>query len=130
ANLLWAMAKLVENGLELEKTPKLKEAVVALLPHVTTKAESLEETDPFTPQHIANLLWALAKLVENRWKLEKTSKLKEAVVALLPHVQTKAKSKEEKDQFKPQEVANMMWALAKLGEAIELNVVKSTLASL
>ncbi|WP_163387913.1 DUF1601 domain-containing protein, partial [Endozoicomonas acroporae] len=130
ANLLWALAKLVDNGLELEKTPKLKEAVVALLPHVTTKAESLEESDPFTPQHIANQLWALAKLVENRWKLEKTSKLKKAVVALLPHVQTKAESKEEKDQFKPQEVANMIWAVTKLGEAIELKVVKSTLASL
>ncbi|MGI2030691.1 hypothetical protein, partial [Endozoicomonas acroporae] len=86
ANLLWAMAKLVENGLELEKTPKLKEAVFALLPHVTAKAESLEEIDHFTPQHIANQLWALAKLVENRLKLEKTAKFKEAVVALLPHV--------------------------------------------
>ncbi|WP_422463233.1 DUF1601 domain-containing protein [Endozoicomonas sp. ALB115] len=128
--VLWAVAKLVDNGLELEKTPKLKEAVVALLPHVTTKAKSLEETDPFTPQHIANLLWTLAKLVENRWKLEKTSKFKEAVVALLPHVQTKATSKEEKDQFKPQEVANMIWAVAKLGEAIELNVVNTTFASL
>ncbi|MBO9497391.1 DUF1601 domain-containing protein, partial [Thalassotalea sp. G20_0] len=130
ANLLWALAKLVDNGLELEKTPKLKEAVATMLPHVTTKAESKEEKDHFIPQHIANLLWALAKLVENGWKLEKTSKLKEAVVALLPHVQTKAESKEEKDQFKPQEVANMMSSLAKLGEAIELNVVKSTLASL
>ncbi|MBO9484290.1 RAP domain-containing protein [Salinisphaera sp. G21_0] len=130
ANLLWAMAKLVENGLELGKTPKLKEAVVALLPHVTTKAESLEETDHFTPQHIANQLWALAKLVENGWKLEKTLKLKEALVALLSHVQTKAESKEDKDQFKPQEVANMMWAVTKLGEVIELKVVKSTLASL
>ncbi|WP_101748771.1 DUF1601 domain-containing protein [Endozoicomonas acroporae] len=130
ANVLWAVAKLVDNGLELEKTPKLKEAVVALLPHVTTKAESLEETDPFTPQHIANQLWAVAKLVDNGLELEKTAKLKEALAALLRHVQAKAESKEEKDQFKPQEVANMIWAVAKLGEAIELNVVKSTLDSL
>ncbi|WP_163387914.1 RAP domain-containing protein, partial [Endozoicomonas acroporae] len=130
ANVLWAVAKLVDNGLELEKTPKLKEAVVALLPHVTTKAESLEETDPFTPQHIANQLWAVAKLVDNGLELEKTAKLKEALAALLRHVKAKAESKEEKDQFKPQEVANMIWAVAKLGEAIELNVVKSTLDSL
>ncbi|WP_422489917.1 RAP domain-containing protein [Endozoicomonas sp. ALE010] len=128
--LLWAVAKLVENGLELEKTAKLKEALAALLCHVKAKAESKEEKDHFIPQHIANLLWALAKLVENGLELEKTAKFKEAVVALLPHVQTKATSKEEKDQFKPQEVANMIWAVAKLGEAIELNVVKSTLASL
>ncbi|WBA82144.1 DUF1601 domain-containing protein [Endozoicomonas sp. GU-1] len=130
ANVLWAVAKLVDNGLELEKTPKLKEAVVALLPHVTTKAESLEETDHFTPQHIANQLWAVAKLVDNGLELEKTAKLKEALAALLRHVKAKAESKEEKNQFKPQEVANMMWAVAKLGEAIELNVVKSMLDSL
>ncbi|MGI2030568.1 hypothetical protein, partial [Endozoicomonas acroporae] len=128
--LLWAVAKLVENGLELEKTAKLKEALAALLCHVKAKAESKEEKDHLIPQHIANLLWAAAKLVENGLELEKTAKFKEAVVALLPHVQTKATSKEEKDQFKPQEVANMIWAVAKLGEAIELNVVNSTLASL
>ncbi|MBO9484178.1 DUF1601 domain-containing protein, partial [Salinisphaera sp. G21_0] len=114
ANLLWAVAKLVDNGLQLEKTPKLKEAVVGLLPHVQTKAESKEEKDYFIPQHITNLLRALAKLVGNGLKLEKTPKLKETVAALLPHVKTKAESKEEKDHFKRQEVANLLWALAKL----------------
>ncbi|WBA82140.1 RAP domain-containing protein [Endozoicomonas sp. GU-1] len=42
------------------------------------------------------------------------------------HAKTKAKSKEEKDQFSTQGTANLLWALAKLGEAIELNLVKST----
>ncbi|MBO9497219.1 DUF1601 domain-containing protein, partial [Thalassotalea sp. G20_0] len=114
ANLLWAVAKLVDNGLELEKTPKLKETVTTLLPHVTTKAESKEEKDHFIPQHIANLLWAVAKLVDNGLELEKTPKLKETVTTLLPHVKSKAESKEQKDHFKSQGVANLLWALAKL----------------
>ena len=130
ANLLWAMAKLVDNGLELEKTTKLKEAVAALLPQVKTKAESKEEKDRFKIQGIGNLLWAVAKLVDNGLELEKTAKLKEAVAALLPHVKIKAESKEEKDHFNPQGTANLLWALAKLGEAIELNLVKYTLDSL
>ncbi|MGI2030279.1 DUF1601 domain-containing protein [Endozoicomonas acroporae] len=114
ANLLWAVAKLVDNGLELEKTPKLKEALVALLPRVKTKAESTEEKDLFIPQHIANLLWALAKLVDNGLALDKTAKLNEAVTTLLPHVKNKAELTAEKDHFKPQEVTNLLWALAKL----------------
>ncbi|MBO9497804.1 DUF1601 domain-containing protein, partial [Thalassotalea sp. G20_0] len=114
ANLLWAVAKLVDNGLELEKTPKLKETVTTLLPHVTTKAESKEEKDHFIPQHIANLLWAVAKLVDNGLELEKTPKLKETVTTLLPHVKSKAESKEEKDHFNSQGVANLLWALVKL----------------
>ncbi|MGI2029804.1 DUF1601 domain-containing protein [Endozoicomonas acroporae] len=115
-NLLWALAKLVDNGLELEKTAILKEAVVALLPRVKTKAEAKEEKDLFIPQHIANLLWALAKLVDNGLEPEKTAKLKEVVVALLPHVKTKAESKEERDHFNTQGTANLLWALAKLGD--------------
>ena len=114
ANLVWVMAKLVDNGLELEKTPKLKEAVAALLPHVKTKAESKQEKDQFIPQNIANMLWALAKLVDNGLELEKTAQLKEVVAALLFLVKTKAKSKEEKHHFKPQEVANLLLAMAKL----------------
>ncbi|WP_422449595.1 MULTISPECIES: DUF1601 domain-containing protein [unclassified Endozoicomonas] len=129
-NLLWAVAKLLDNGLELEKTPKLKEAVAALLPHVKTKAESGEEKDHFIPQHIANLLWAMAKLVDNGLELEETAKLKEAVVALLPYVTTKAESKEERGLFNTQGTVNLLWALAKLGEAIEPNLMKSTFDSL
>ena len=114
ANLLWAFVKLVDNGLKLEKTPKLKEVVAALLPHVKTKAVSKEEKDHFKPQEVTTLLWALVKLVDNGLELKKTPKLKEAVAALLPHMKTKAESKEEKDHFKPQEVATLLWALAKL----------------
>ncbi|MGO0309277.1 DUF1601 domain-containing protein [Endozoicomonas acroporae] len=134
ANLLWALAKLVDNGLELEKTPKLKQVVAALLPHVTSKAESKEQKDRFIPQHIANLLWALAKLVDNGLELEKTAKLKEALATLLYHVKTKAESKEERDRFKPQGVANLLWALAKLVDnGLELEKtakLKETLAAL
>ncbi len=126
ANLLWAMAKLVDNGLKLEKTAKLKEAVAALLPQVKTKAESKEEKDRFKSQGTVNLLWAVVILVDNGLELEKTPKLKEALAALLYHVKTKAESKEEKDHFNTQGTAILLWALAKLGEAIELNLVKST----
>ncbi|WP_422449606.1 DUF1601 domain-containing protein [Endozoicomonas sp. ALB091] len=114
ANLLWALAKMVGNGLELETTPKLKEAVATLLPLVKTKAESKEEKDHFIPQHISNLLWAVAKLVDNGLELEKTPKLKEAVAALLPHVKTKAESQEGKDHFNTQGTANLLWAMAKM----------------
>ena len=115
---------MVDNGLELNKTAQLKEALAALLPHVKTKAESKEEKDHFKPQEVTNLLWAVAKLVDNGLELEMTPKLNEAVAALLPHVKTKAESKEEKDHFKPQEVANLLWAVAK--REAELNLVQFT----
>ncbi|MGI2030252.1 hypothetical protein [Endozoicomonas acroporae] len=54
ANQLWAMAKLVDNG--QEQTPGLIKAVAALLPFVNA------EKDNFTPQGIATLLLAMAKL--------------------------------------------------------------------
>ncbi|WP_422449592.1 MULTISPECIES: RAP domain-containing protein [unclassified Endozoicomonas] len=114
SNLLWALAKLIDNGLELEKTPKLKEAVAALLPKVKKKAESKEEKDHFIPQHIVNLLWAVAKLVDNGLELKKTAKLREAVAALLAHVKIKAESKKEKDRFMSQHISNLLWAMAKL----------------
>ncbi|MBO9497001.1 DUF1601 domain-containing protein [Thalassotalea sp. G20_0] len=126
SNLLWSFAKLVDNGLELGETPQLKEAVVALLPHVKTKAESKEEKGHFTTQGAINLLWALATLLDNGLVLDKTAKLEEAVPALLYHVKIKAESKEERDGFNTQGTVNLLWAMAKLGEAIELNLVQST----
>ena len=69
ANLLWAMAKLVNNG--QEQTPELNEAIASLLPLVNA------QKDQFIPQHIANLLWAMAKLVDNGRK--QTPGLKGAV---------------------------------------------------
>ncbi|MBO9497157.1 DUF1601 domain-containing protein [Thalassotalea sp. G20_0] len=98
ANLLWAMAKLVDNG--PERTPEFNEAVASLLPHVNAQKAH------FKPQEIANLLWAIAKLVDNGQ--ERTPELNEAVAALLPHVSA------QKDQFIPQHIANLLWAMAKL----------------
>ena len=61
SNLLWALTKLVENGLlPLDQDGLASQAVMALLPQVQSPPE------PFKPQEISNLLWALAKLVENR----------------------------------------------------------------
>uniref|UniRef100_UPI0013D719A9 RAP domain-containing protein n=1 Tax=Endozoicomonas acroporae TaxID=1701104 RepID=UPI0013D719A9 len=98
ANLLWAMAKLVDSG--QERTAELKEAVTVLLPHVNV------QKDQFVPQAIANLLWAMAKLVDNGQ--ERTPELNEAVAALLPHVNV------QKDQFNARDIANLLWAMAKL----------------
>ncbi|WBA79330.1 DUF1601 domain-containing protein [Endozoicomonas sp. GU-1] len=98
ANLLWAMAKLVDNG--QGQTSELKEAVAALLPHVDA------QKDKFISQHIANLLWAMAKLVDNGQEL--TTGPKKAVAALLPFVKT------QKEQFNAQGIANLLWAMAKL----------------
>ncbi|MBO9483996.1 DUF1601 domain-containing protein [Salinisphaera sp. G21_0] len=98
ANLLWAMAKLVDSG--LERTPGLKETVNALLPHVHA------QKDQFIPQNIANMLWAMAKLADNRQ--EWTPRLHASVTTLLPHV------KAQKAHFKSQEIANLLWAMAKL----------------
>ncbi|MGO0307015.1 DUF1601 domain-containing protein [Endozoicomonas acroporae] len=98
ANLLWAMAKLVDNG--LERTPELKEAVAALLPQVSA------HKDQFIPQNITNLLWVMAKLVDN-WR-ERTPALNEAIAALLPRVNA------QKDQFNAQSITNLLWAMAKL----------------
>ncbi|WBA82139.1 DUF1601 domain-containing protein [Endozoicomonas sp. GU-1] len=133
ANLLWAVAKLVDNGLTLEKTAKLKEAVVVLLPHVQTKAEAKEEKDRFNTQGISNLVWTMAKLVDNGLALEKTPKLKEALAALLPQVKTKIESKEEKDRFSTQGTSNLLWALAKLvdnGLQLEMAKLKEAVAAL
>ncbi|WP_422463915.1 MULTISPECIES: RAP domain-containing protein, partial [unclassified Endozoicomonas] len=98
ANLLWAMAKLVDNG--QEQTPELYEAVAALLPPVNAQKAD------FKPQGIVSLLWGMAKLVDNGH--EQTPELNEALAALLPHVNA------QKDQFIPQHIANLLWAMAKL----------------
>ncbi|WP_163388128.1 DUF1601 domain-containing protein, partial [Endozoicomonas acroporae] len=98
ANLLWAMAKLVDKG--QKQTPEFNEAVVALLPHVSAMK------DQFKAQGIANLLWAMAKLVDNG--LEQTPEFKEAMGALLTHMSI------QKDQFNAQGIANLLWAMTKL----------------
>ncbi|MBO9495649.1 DUF1601 domain-containing protein [Thalassotalea sp. G20_0] len=98
ANLLWAMAKLVDN--EPQRMPGFNETVAALLPHMSAQKAN------FTPQGIANLLWAMAKLVDNepQWM----PGFNETVAALLPHVSA------QKANFTPQGIANLLWAMAKL----------------
>ena len=60
SNLLWALAKLVENGLfQLDQGGLASQTVTALLPQVQS------HQDDFTSQGGSNLLWSLAKLVEN-----------------------------------------------------------------
>ncbi|MBO9484632.1 RAP domain-containing protein, partial [Salinisphaera sp. G21_0] len=76
----------------------------------------------FNPQKITNLLWAMAKLVDNGQ--EQTPGFNETVVALLPLVNA------QKDQFNAQGIANLLWATAKLGELVELNVATSTFEAL
>ncbi|MBO9497713.1 hypothetical protein J7438_27060, partial [Thalassotalea sp. G20_0] len=114
ANLLWAMAKLVDNG--DEQTPEFNEAVAALLTCVIVQKTN------FNPQEITSLLWAMAKLVDNGQ--ERTPGLNKAVAALLLHINA------QKDQFSAQGIANLLWATAKLGELVELNVATSTFESL
>ena len=73
---------------------------------------------PFTSQGISNLLWALAKLVENGWlQLDQDSLTNQAVMTLLPQVVTPP------EPFKPQEISNLLWALAVLGDGVSLNEV-------
>ncbi|MBO9495545.1 DUF1601 domain-containing protein [Thalassotalea sp. G20_0] len=98
ANLMWAMAKLVDSG--QNRIPKLKDAVAVLLPHVSAQKKQ------FIPQGIANLLWAMAKLVDIGQ--ERTPELNETVSTLLPSVNA------QKTEFKPQEINNLLWAMAKL----------------
>ena len=98
ANLLWAMAKLVDSGQAL--FPRLKETVAAVLSHVS------ELTDQFKPQEFANLVWAIAKLLDNGQKM--TSALKDTLAALFPRVDAL------KEQFSPQHITNLVWAMAKL----------------
>ena len=83
ANLLWALAKLVDNGrlqLGIMDGPA-SQAVTALLPQVES-----HQSD-FNSQGVSNLLWALAKLVDNgRLHLDQDSLASQAVTALLPQV--------------------------------------------
>ncbi|MBO9483648.1 RAP domain-containing protein, partial [Salinisphaera sp. G21_0] len=93
-NLLWAMAKLVDN------VQGLNETVATLLPRVSA------HKDHFNAQGIANLLWATAKLVDSG--LERTPGFNATLAALLPHVNA------QKGNFNPQEIVNLLWAMAKL----------------
>ena len=109
-NLLWALAKLVENGLEMQQAHK---AMTALLPQVVEVAEKKSPEAGFSSQAVSNLLWALAKLVENGLEMQQANR---AVTALLSRVAQIAEGTSLRVWFNPQEVANLLWALAKLVE--------------
>ncbi|MBO9484658.1 RAP domain-containing protein, partial [Salinisphaera sp. G21_0] len=77
-----------------------------LLDAIIFKCNQQPQARDIDARGIANQLWAIAKLVDNGQ--EHTPGLKEAVAALLPHVNAK------KDQFIPQGIAILLWAMAKL----------------
>ena len=106
SNLLWALAKLVKNGLLQPGRGSLaSQVVMALLSQVQS------HQDDFTSQHVSNLLWALAKLVENGLlPLDQGGLASQTVTVLLPQVQS------HQDDFTSQEVSNLLWALTKLVE--------------
>ena len=59
------------------------QAVTALLPQVQSYQND------FTSQHVSNLMWALAKLVENgRLQLDQGGLASQAMTTLLPQVQS------------------------------------------
>ncbi|UYM17696.1 DUF1601 domain-containing protein [Endozoicomonas euniceicola] len=110
SNVLWALGKLVEKGLEMQQA---NSAVTELLPLLVQMAEGASPQAGFNPQEVANLLWALAKLMENGLEMQQAHR---AVTALLPQVVQVAGGMNLRAGFNAQEVSNLLWALAKLVE--------------
>jgi hypothetical protein len=77
--------------------PALRVAAGSLLERLGTP----EGQKGFTPQNLANLMWALATLEHSAPPLSK---------ALVPLVLARLK------EFNPQEMVNAVWAFAKIGE--------------
>ncbi|MBO9484002.1 RAP domain-containing protein [Salinisphaera sp. G21_0] len=77
-----------------------------LLDAIIFKCNQKPETRDIGTQEIANLLWAMAKLVHNGQ--ERTPGLNKAVAVLLPHVNA------QKAQFNAQGIVNLLWSIAKL----------------
>ena len=95
-NLIWALAKLVDNGFEL--TPQMQETVIDLLSRV-------RDAD-YGPPWLANLLWAIACLVANGLALAS------AELTLLARLLLQVRA--NKDQFDAQAIANLFRSLAQL----------------
>ncbi|MBO9495547.1 DUF1601 domain-containing protein [Thalassotalea sp. G20_0] len=87
---------------------KLTQAALlsTLLDAIIFKCNQTPEDRDIDARGIANLLWAMAKLADNRQ--EQRLELNEAVAALLPHINT------QKDHVNAQAIANLLWAMAKL----------------
>ncbi|MBO9495644.1 DUF1601 domain-containing protein [Thalassotalea sp. G20_0] len=90
-----------------ERVKRTQAALLStLLDAIGFKCNKKAEAWDIDAQGIANLLWAMTKLVDNGQ--EQTPEFNMAMAALLPHVNA------QKAHFKPQEVANLVWAMAKL----------------
>ncbi|WP_422463815.1 MULTISPECIES: DUF1601 domain-containing protein [unclassified Endozoicomonas] len=90
-----------------ERVKRTQAALLSrLLDAIRFKCNKKAEAWDMDAQGIANLLWAMTKLVDNGQ--EQTPEFNKAMAALLPHVNA------QKAHFKPQEVTNLVWAMAKL----------------
>ncbi|WBA79359.1 RAP domain-containing protein [Endozoicomonas sp. GU-1] len=90
-----------------ERVKRTQTALLStLLDAIRFKCNKKAEAWDIDAQGIANVLWAMTKLVDNGQ--EQTSEFNKAMAALLPHVNA------QKAHFKPQEVTNLVWAMAKL----------------
>ena len=119
SNQLWALEKLVANGLlPVNQDGLASQAVMALLPQVQPPPE------PFISQHISSLLLSLAKLVANGLlPVNQDGLASQAVMALLPQVQRPP------EPFNPLEISNLLSSLAKLVENGLLQLNQDGLAS-
>ena len=125
ANVLWGLAKLVGNGLNLEQ---VNNAVTALLPLVEQVAQSASPETGFNPLEVSSLLWALAKLVDKELNQGDTNK---AVMTLLPLVVQMAQGRPPQAGFTYQGVANLLWALARLVDnGLNLKLVNEAVTAL
>ena len=120
SNLLWALAKLVDNGrLQLGSGQPGQPGVTALLPQVVT---------PPGPFKLLKEISTCCGRWRNWWRTGcsiwiRASLASQAVTALLPQVVTPP------GPFKPQEISNLLWALAKLVENGLLHLDQGELAS-
>ncbi|MBO9495651.1 DUF1601 domain-containing protein [Thalassotalea sp. G20_0] len=89
-----------------ERVKRTQAALLStLLDAIRFKCNQKPQAMNIDPRGVVNLLWAMAKLVNGqKW----APGLKEAVAALLPHVNP------QKDRCAPQHIANLVWAMAKL----------------
>ena len=120
SNLLWSLAKLVDNGrLQLDQSGLASQAVTALLSQVVTPP------GPFNSQEVSNLLWSLAKLVENgRLQLDQCGLASQTVTALLSQVVTPPGPFTLSGY-----VSNLLWSLAKLVENGRLQLDQDSLTN-
>ena len=112
------------SGGEGESVKKAQKALTEQLVITVESRATLQERSPysFSPQEISNLLWALAKLVENGlFRSDQSGLSSLAITTLLPQVVNPS------EPFNSQDVSNLLWALATLGDGVSLNEVLNIL---